>query len=120
MFFVVVVVVVVVFKLFHAQIVPSLLYATEIWSDRENKQTELVHLYVCKVFITIPTVTPDDIISAELGRYPLYIEAAAKMYIILVSCAQARYSKMTFQSSLTLRVNGHENWLTQVLFTVEV
>ena len=50
------------YRLFHAQIVPSLLYATEIWSDRENKQIELVHLYTCKVFITIPTVTPDDII----------------------------------------------------------
>ena len=66
------------FKLFDAQIVPSLLYAAEIWGYRENKQIERVHLYACDLFITVPTVIPNDMIYGELGRYPLYIEAAAK------------------------------------------
>ena len=50
------------FKLFDAQIVPSLLYAAEIWGHREYKQIEKAHLYACKLFINVPTVTPNDMI----------------------------------------------------------
>ena len=59
-------------KLFDDQIVPSLLYAAAIWGHRENK-LRTVHLYACKLYINVPTVTPDDMIYGELGRYPLYI-----------------------------------------------
>ena len=34
-------------KLSDAQIVPSLLYAAEIWGHTENKQIEKLHLYAC-------------------------------------------------------------------------
>ena len=64
--------------MFDAHIVPSLLYAAEIWGYREKKQIEKVQLYICKLFINVPTVTLNDMIYGGLGRYPLYIEAAAK------------------------------------------
>ena len=59
-------------------IVPSLLYAAEIWSYRENKQTETVHLYACKLTTSFPAETANDMIYGELGGYSLYIDAAAK------------------------------------------
>ena len=105
------------FKLFDAQIVPSLLYAAEIWGHRENKQIEKVHLYACKLFINVPTVTPNDMIYGELGRYPLYIEAAAKCiqyWFRVLKQPASRYSKMAYQSLLTLHEKGHENWVTYV------
>ena len=66
-----------VFRLFNAQIVPSLLYAAEIWGHRESKQIERVHLYAYDLFITVRKVISNDMIYGELGRYPLYIEAIA-------------------------------------------
>eukprot|EP00916_Digyalum_oweni_P017671 GHVL01029026.1.p1 GENE.GHVL01029026.1~~GHVL01029026.1.p1 ORF type:complete len:175 (-),score=5.84 GHVL01029026.1:326-850(-) len=38
------------FKLFDTQIVPSLLYAAEIWGHQNNKQIEKVHLFACVTF----------------------------------------------------------------------
>ena len=75
------------FKLFDAQIVPSLVYAAEIWGHRENKQIGNAHLYACKLFINVPTVTPNDMIYGELGRY--VHRSSCKMYSVLVSCAKA-------------------------------
>ena len=76
-------------KLFDAKTVPSLLYAAEIWGYRENEQIERVHLYECKLFIDVPTVTPNDMIYGELGEVPNIHRSCCKMYAILVSCATA-------------------------------
>ena len=105
------------FQLFDAQIVPSLLYAAEIWGYTENKQIERVRLYACKLFINVPTVIPNDMIKDELGRYPLYIAAAAKCiqnWFRVLKQHATQYSKMAYQSLLTLHEKGHENWVTFV------
>ena len=97
------------FKLFDEQIAPSLLYAAEIWGYREKKQIEKVHLCVCKLFINVPTVTLNDMIYGELGRYPLYIEIAAKCFqywFRVLKQPASRYSKMAYQSLLTLHEKG--------------
>ena len=99
-------------KLFDAKTVPSLLYAAEIWGYTENKQIERVRLYACKLFINVPTVTPNDMIKDELGRYPLYIAAAAKCiqnWFRVLKQHATQYSKMAYQSLLTLHEKGHES-----------
>ena len=103
--------------MFDAQIVPSLLYAAEIWGRRENKQIEKVHLYACKLFNNVPTVSPNDLIYGELGRYPLYIKTTAKCiqyWFCVLKQLASRYSKMAYQSPLTLHKKGHENWVIYV------
>ena len=55
------------FKLFDAQIVPSLLYAAEIWGHRENKQIDIWWA----------------------GQVPTVHRSSCKMYSVLVSCAKA-------------------------------
>ena len=105
------------FKLFEAQIVPSLLYVAEIWGYRENKQTESVHLHACKLLINVPTVTPNGMIYGELGRYPLHIEAAAKgiqYWFRVLNQPASRYSKMAYQSRLSLHETGRKYWVTHV------
>ena len=97
------------FKLFDAQIAPSLLYAAEIWGYRGKKLIEKVHLYVCKLFINVPTMTLNDMIYGELGRYALYIEAAAKCiqyWFRALKQTASRYSKMDYQSLVTLHEKG--------------
>ena len=105
------------FKLFEAQIVPSLLYVAEIWGYRENKQTESVHLHACKLLINVPTVTPNGMIYGELGRYPLHIEAAAKgiqYWFRVLQEPATRYLKMVYQSLLIVLEKGHEHWVAHL------
>jgi len=105
------------FKLFDAQIAPSLLYAAEIWGHTENKQIEKVHLYACKLFLNVPNMTPNDMVYGELGRYPLYVDAACKcvMYWFRVlKQPPSRYSRMSYESLLTLHERGHVNWVSYV------
>ena len=51
-----------------------------------------------------------------VGRYPLYIEAAAKciQYWFHVLKQSTLYSKNAYQSLLTLHEKGHENWIAHV------
>ena len=63
------------FKLFDAQIVPTLLYAAEIWGYRNYEQDEHVHLFVCKKFLHVHNKTPNDIVYGEVCRYILFITA---------------------------------------------
>lgn len=105
------------FKLFDTQILPSVLYASELWGWKENKKIEKVHLYACKLFINVPARTPNDMIYGELGRFPLFIEAAARCvhyWLKVLKQDNTRYSKMAYMSLFNLHEKGHINWVTQV------
>ena len=66
------------FKLFDAQVVPTLLYGPELWRGDKFDQIERVHLYACKRFLHVLDKTPNDIVYGELGRYPLWITSVSK------------------------------------------
>ena len=103
--------------MFDAQIVPLLLYSSEVWGHTENKEIEKLHLYACKLFLNVPISTPNDMVYAELDRYPLYIESAARclqFWFRLLKQESSRFSKMAYQSLLTLHEKGNKNWVTFV------
>lgn len=105
------------FKLFDAQIAPSLLYASELWGFKENKQIEKVHLYACKLFVNLPVRTPNDMVYGELGRYPLAISSAARCiqyWFRLLKQEDTRYSKMAYLSLLGMHDRGKTNWVSHV------
>ena len=65
-------------KLFDAQIIPTLLYAAEIWGYKMYEQIERVHLFACKRVLLVRNKTPNDVVYGELGRYPLFIPATVR------------------------------------------
>ena len=82
-------------------------------SHRENKLIEMANLYACKLFISVPTVSPNEMIYRELSRYPLYIDAAVKCiqyWFCVLKQPASWYSKMANQLLLTLHEKGHGNW----------
>ena len=105
------------FKLFDSQVVPTLLYAAEIWGYEKYKQIERVHLFACKRFLHVPTKTVSDIVYGELGRYPLFITTTIKVikyWFRLLKQADNMYSKKSYKMLLTLHEKGVVTWVSYV------
>ena len=64
------------FKLFDAQVVPAILYASEVWGLIPYDQVESVHTFACKRLLGVRKQTPNHFIYGETGRFPLWIEAS--------------------------------------------
>ena len=69
------------FKLFDAQVVPSLLYSSGLWGYEPDPQIEKVHMFACKMFLNVPIKTPSDTVYGELGRYSLHV-------LSMISCVK--------------------------------
>ena len=55
-----------------------MLYGSELWGIKARESIEKVHIQACKLFLNVPPHTPNDMMYGELGRFPLYIQAAAR------------------------------------------
>ena len=58
---------------------PSLLYGSELCEIKAHALIEKVHIQACKLFLNVPPHTPNDMVYGELGLFPLYIQAAARL-----------------------------------------
>ena len=66
------------FKLFEAQIAPSLLYGSELWGCEQHDAVEKVHIQACKLLSNVPSYTPNDMVLGDLGRFLLSVNSAAR------------------------------------------
>ena len=97
------------FKLFDAQIAPTLLYAAEIWGYKMYEQIERVHLFACNRFLHVRNKTPNDVVYGELGRYPLFIPATVrfvKYWLKLLRQTDNLYSKKSNKMLLEMQNRG--------------
>ena len=65
------------FLLFDAQILISLLYDSELWGIKAHDSIGKVHIKPVSCFRMYPTPF-HDMMYGELGRFPQYIQAAAR------------------------------------------
>ena len=103
------------FKLFDAQVLPVLLYSSELWGLTDNFQVENVHLQALKRFLNVPIRAPNVIVYGETGRYPLYINAsirAVKYWLKVLSMEENRFPKKIYRM---MCVSGNsETWATRI------
>ena len=105
------------FKLFDSQVVPLLLYASEIWGYKPFKQIEQVHLYACKRFLHVRNKTANDVVYGELGRFPLWITSTIrciKYWLRLLKQPNERYSKKAYNTLLSMHEKGYKTWVTHI------
>lgn len=105
------------FKLFDAQVVPILLYASEIWGTNENDEIEKVHLFACKRLLNVGIRTPNQMVYGELGRFPLFVLASTRcvsFWLRLCELPENRYSKMAYNMLRGLDERGKETWATKI------
>ena len=67
------------YKLFDAQIMPILLYGSEVWGTKGCRIIESVHLYALKNFLNVSRRTPNDMVYGETGRFPVFINAQIRV-----------------------------------------
>ena len=105
------------FKLFDSQVVPSLLYAAEIWGHKHYDQLERVHIFACKRFLRVPIKTTNDIVYGELGRYPLLINSTIKVikyWLRILKQPATMYSKKAYNMLYRLHDKGSKTWVSHV------
>ena len=105
------------FKLFDAQIVPTLLYGAEIWGYRKYEQIERVHRFACNCVLHVCNKTPHDVIYEELGRYTLFICATIRFILFglrLLGLADNLYSKKAHTMLLVMQNRGSTTCVSHV------
>lgn len=60
-------------ELFDRTITPILTYGSEVWGYENTDILESVHMKFCKFLLNVKQSTPNCMIYAELGRYPINI-----------------------------------------------
>ena len=77
------------FKLFDAQVVPILLYFSEIWGFKQCQNLQRDHLFAYRKILHVPTTTASDVVYCELGgRFSLFMTSALAMRRVLALTAK--------------------------------
>jgi len=108
-------------KLFDACVKPILLYGSEIWGALKSPKTcpiESVHLKFCKQALNVPRPASNLATRAELGRYPIQLEAslnAIKHFLRIRQNVPADSLQADALScQLQLDANGNKCWASGV------
>ena len=101
------------YKLFDAQVMPILLYGSEVWGLKGCKNIESVHLYALKTFLNVSRRTPNDMVYGETGRYPVFINAqirVVKYWLKILNMEEDRLPKRVYRMMLCTS----DNWASRV------
>ena len=101
------------YKLFDAQVMPILLYGSEVWGSKGCKIVESVHLYALKTFLNVSRRTPNDMVYGETGRYPVSINTqirVVKYWLRILNMDEDRLPKRVYRMLLCTS----DNWASRV------
>ena len=102
------------FKLFDAQVQPSLLYASELWGLKEQASVERAHLFACKRFLNVHPKTPNNLVYGETGRFPLIVNStirAIKYWFRLQKMPEDRLPRQALTMFEGTSIPDKINWL---------
>jgi len=105
------------FKIFDTQVVPILLYSSEVWGLQRLENLERVHVLAIKRYLRVPMKTPNRLVYGESGRYPLYISSTLrciKYWLKLLRMPDSRLPKQAYNMMLTMVQNGKKCWAMKV------
>ena len=109
------------FKLFDSQVLPTLLYAGEVWGLTPFDRAEAVHTFACKKLLGVRKQTPNFLVYGELGRFPIWIESkirAVKYWLKIMKMEDTRIPKLAFYRECNENKPTH-NWSKDVKSLLE-
>ena len=110
-------------RLFDALIKPILLYGCEVWgvdvSKKERDPIEAVHVKFCKLVLGVGKNASNNACRAELGRYPLYIDAKCRAFNFLTKLNEPRSGFLSHDLFLDCLENENKtDWLRKIKDTI--
>ena len=105
------------FKLFNAQIVPVLLYGSELLGCFDCPNVEKVHMYACKRILGLSSQSPNRMVYGELGRHHLPVLASTrcvKYWLRLNKLSSNRSVRMAYNMLKSMAEEGKENLASAV------
>ena len=107
----------VLFELFDKQIVPILLYGSEIWGTTECEVIEKVHKKFLKRVLGVGQNAPDAFIYGETGRCPLFVlyyVRCINYWIHILEMDDDRYPKRCYELLKRLDDMERHNWASEI------
>ena len=105
------------FKLFDTQVQPIFQYGAEIWGLDKGTDIEKVHIFAMKRFLHVTSITPNDIVYGELGRYPVYINSylsCVRYWLKIINMDERRLPKKCYKMLFEYDNKGKVNWVTNI------
>lgn len=110
------------FKIYDAQVLPVLLYGSEVWGFKRFDVLERAHLFACKRILNVGTKTPNAMVLGDLGRMPIFVHSATrciKYWLRLLTLEESRLPKKTYTMLYNLSEQGKKTWpffVKEILF----
>ena len=106
------------FKVFDSQILPILLYGSQLWyKARQNHRLETFHLGYLKRTIGLRLQTPTDAVLSDTGRFPLQLRRnlnVIKYWLRMLNLQADDPLRNAFDTLVQLHNLGQSNWWTEV------
>ncbi|WP_419586745.1 hypothetical protein, partial [Thiolapillus sp.] len=106
------------FKIYNAQILPVLMYGSELWGYQRFDVIEKAHLFACKRLLNVGLQTPNNMVLGDLGRFPIFILTAVrciKFWLRILRLPEERLTKKAYSMLLHLQENGKKTWTFRVM-----
>ena len=87
------------FKLFDRKVSPVLLYGSEIWGFTTREPIDVVHRYVCKIYIRVGLRACNAAVLGDCGRFPIWTESTKgcnKYWMNILNMPDSRYVKKCY------------------------
>ena len=106
------------FKIYDAQILPLLMYGSEIWGYQRFDAIEKAHLFACKILLNVGFQTPNAMVLGDLARFPIFILTAVrciKFWLRILRLPEERLTKKAYNMLIHLQENGKKTWTFHVM-----
>ena len=104
-------------KIMDCQILPCVLYGSEIWGLKEVPEIVRVHVFALKGYLNVRSQTPNTMVYGETGRYPLFVATAIKAveyWLRVVMLFPERHTRKAYNMLVSMDNTGKETWATWV------
>ena len=106
------------FKICDAQILPVLMYGSEIWGYQRFDAIEKAHLFACKRLLNVGFHTPNAMVLGDLARFPIFILTAVrciKFWLRILRLPEERLTQKANNMLIHLQENGKKTWTFHVM-----
>ena len=105
------------FKLYDAQVLPALLYSSQLWGLSRRDNVERAHTFACKRFLGVDLKSSNNMCYGEIGRYPLFVTTmlqAIKYWLRLSRMPDSRLPRQSYLMLFSLDIPEEMNWLKAI------